>query len=204
MKYLLVFVIFSCSTFLAQSQETNNALIPVSEKKILEKNRVGFTYSTLTGYGLTYLRAFDNGFSLKSQLFIYGDVDSKANKVDGQYSHLMFEIGAELQYNLVKYSSNRFYVLCGAFYNYDDESNSKSIYPYNYSDINRLYNIGIGFGFETLIINHISIALDGGYYGNIKVNTFSDDNFSNNGDSAYNNTKVGFGFGFGVSLYYNF
>ena len=170
MKSIIIFTILFFA-YISQAQEISDALQPKKEKK-LKDNKVGLTYSMMSGYGLTYLRSFENNFSIKTQLYLYGSVD--ANDTEYRDNSLKLAIGAELQYNLAKFQSNRLYVLAGFYYDYD-----YSLYDYllhtkdevvkkNAFDITRHYNVGLGIGFEVYLLNNISVAFDGGYYGEIK------------------------------------
>ncbi len=201
MKTIIIFTILFFA-YISQAQEISDALQPKKEKK-LKDNKVGLTYSMMSGYGLTYLRSFENNFSIKTQLYLYGSVD--ANDTEYRDNSLKLAIGAELQYNLAKFQSNRLYVLAGFYYDYD-----YSLYDYllhtkdevvkkNAFDITRHYNVGLGIGFEVYLLNNISVAFDGGYYGEIKNNNQAD--FYTVKETS---KSIGFGFAGGISLYYNF
>lgn len=198
-----IVLLFIISLNLVQAQEETKITVVQESKNIFKNNRVGLTYSMMSGYGLTYLRSFENNFSIKTQLYLYGSVD--ANDTEYRDNSLKLAIGAELQYNLAKFQSNRLYVLAGFYYDYD-----YSLYDYllhtkdevvkkNAFDITRHYNVGLGIGFEVYLLNNISVAFDGGYYGEIKNNNQAD--FYTVKETS---KSIGFGFAGGISLYYNF
>lgn len=201
MKSIIIFTIL-IFTYTSQAQEMSDALQPKKENK-LKENKVGLTYSMLSGYGLTYLRSFDNNFSIKTQLYLWGITE--ANGTEYRDNSLDLAIGAELQYNLAKFQSNRLYALAGFYFDYE-----YSLYDYlkgsqsnrlvkTAFDITRHFNVGLGVGFEVYLLNNISVAFDGGYYGQVKSNNYAD--FL----TATTNTKaIGFGLAGGISLYYNF
>ena len=195
MKNILFISLILLFVNIAKSQEEAEIVKVVSENESkLESNRIGFTYSTLSGYGLTYLHTLDNGFSFKTQLFIYGEINNDDDFVNAD---VWGAIGGELQYNIKNFKRNRLYALVGFYFDYD-----YSEFGLRYAtelSIKRLYNGGIGVGFETLVLKNISLALDGGYYGRIIRGNYKDANKPSKID-----LEVGFGFGFGVSLYYNF
>lgn len=195
MKTIIVFVIL-IFTYTGQSQEIYDTLHPKQEQKILLNNRVGITYSTLSGYGLTYLRQLNDKFSIKGQLFGFGKYETEPEFINENY--LVISIGTELQYNLIKYTNNRLYALGGIYYVYDYDENSG--WNSDYNSTNNYYNIGLGIGFETMLFSNITMAIDGGYFGQYVKYRSEDDNTLD----ILRNNEIVFGFGIGVSLYYNF
>ncbi len=193
MKTIIILAIFTF-VYVANAQEqvkvykvekTNE------EERSFKNNRIGATYSMLSGYGLTYLRQLDDKFSIKGQLFGFGKYNSDPEEYYNNY--LVISVGTELQYNLVAYNTNRLYGLVGLNYifKYDDYTS----YVLNENE----YNLGLGIGFETFFFSNITLAIDGGYFGRL--------NYSN---TDYNDGEIDksgsiiFGLGVGVSLYYNF
>ena len=191
MKIILIFAIL-IFTNTVQSQEINETLKPKEDKNKLLNNRVGVTYSMLSGYGLTYLRQLDDKFSIKEQLFSFGKYNSDPEEYYNNY--LVISVGTELQYNLVAYNTNRVYGLVGVnyYFKYDDYTS----YVLNENE----YNLGLGIGFETFFFSNITLAIDGGYFGRL--------NYSNTdyivGELLDKSSSIVFGLGVGVSLYYNF
>lgn len=191
MKIILIFAIL-IFTNTVQSQEINETLKPKEDKNKLLNNRVGVTYSMLSGYGLTYLRQLDDKFSIKGQLFGFGKYNSDPEEYYNNY--LVISVGTELQYNLVAYNTNRVYGLVGVnyYFKYDDYTS----YVLNENE----YNLGLGIGFETFFFSNITLAIDGGYFGRL--------NYSNTdyivGELLDKSSSIVFGLGVGVSLYYNF
>jgi hypothetical protein len=162
----------------------------------------------MSGYGLTYLRAFENNFSLKTQLFAYGNLDNSENSLTD--NSVNFAIGTELQYNLTYFKNNRLYTLAGFYFDYDYttwQENMANTIVETY-DIKRKYNFGLGIGFEAFIANNITIALDGGYYGYFENrnerNIYYDYDLKEVKLKYPTSKAISFGFGFGASLYYNF
>lgn len=197
---LICFLVFSS----AYSQnETINVYTPQS-KSLQDfewtNNRVGFTYSMMTGYGLTYLRHFDNGLALKTQLFAYGSIDDNSSSS----SEIDVAFGLEVQYTIKKFNKTRFYILGGGYYNYELMTDN-----WNGVDDDRteaMKNIGIGVGFEFLAFNQLSFAIDGGYYGEFTKKTSNNINYIEGKPILIpvETNPIQFGFGFGISGYFNF
>lgn len=104
LNLMLIIIVFSFTNLI--SQEKTNIYTPKSKSLSdfdWEKNRIGFTYSMMTGYGLTYLRQFDNGIALKGQLFAYGSIDDEEN----YRNEIDVAFGIEVQYNIKKFDKTR-------------------------------------------------------------------------------------------------
>lgn len=182
------------------SQETKTVYrVETSKEFEWHENRIGFTYSMMSGYGLTYLREFNDKVALKSQLFAYGSIDDEEAYSD---NYINFSIGTELQYTLKRFDRTRLYLLAGYYYEYGLEK-----YNYGWSgeqtELNEesSNNIGIGFGFEFLAFSNLSFSLDGGYHGRFakEIDKYEDTNVIINESSP-----IRFGFAMGISAFYNF
>lgn len=201
-----IVLLFIISLNLVQAQEETKITLVQKAKNIFKNNRVGLTYSMMSGYGLTYLRAFENNFSLKTQLFAYGNLDNSENSLKD--NSVNFAIGTELQYNLTYFKNNRLYTLAGFYFDYDYATSQENVASFvvDTYDIKRKYNFGLGIGFEAFIANNITIALDGGYYGYFENRNSREIKYDKNEARLVYPTSnaISFGFGFGASLYYNF
>lgn len=201
LNLILLLIVFSISNL--YSQENTNVYTPKSKSLSdfdWEKNRIGFTYSMMTGYGLSYLRQFDNGLALKTQLFAYGSIDDNSSSS----SEIDVAVGLEVQYNIKKFDKTRLYVLGGGYYNYN--KNSDNFNGVDDDTIEAIKNFGIGFGFEFLAFNQLSFALDGGYYGEFTKKTTNQINYIGGKPivTPVESNPIKFGFGFGLSAYFNF
>ena len=200
MKIVLFLVLFS-SYFLAKSETSETAnLTTIKNEKTLHNYRLGITYSDLSGYGTSYLREINDRFAIKTQFFFFGSVDDKSS------DFLMISFGTELQYNFVKNKTNRLYGISGFQYSYFEDDGEKFL-DFSLFDtgsmaerINRHYSVGLGIGFEAFFFSNITIAVDTGIYGLVGRNTkkIEDSDFERL-ENVFN-----FGYGFGITLYYNF
>ena len=179
------------------SQETKNVYRVESNNEYeWFDNKIGFTYSMMTGYGLTYLRNVNDNFAIKTQLFAYGSIDDE----DSYNNYIDFSLGIEFQYTVKKYERTRLYVLGGGYYAYSEENDYYDWNSYSDNKIENDRNVGLGIGFELLAFSNLSFTIDGGYFGRFtKVEEFDD---ISNIKKISNPIK--FGFGFGVSAFYNF
>lgn len=198
MKLILIIIILGTNLAQAQDEKKNEIKSESNELKF-GFHRLGLTYSALTGYGITYLRAFENNLCLKTQAYILGNTnnDDKTFLFNNKFT---FEIGAELQYNLASYNDNRLYVLAGFYYEYYQLKNKRLNSPFStQSNFERTYNFGFGFGFEVMILDNITFALDAGSFQRFEFNSSKADT-----QTAQINKPINLSFGMGVSLLYTF
>lgn len=199
MKQLIILIIFLGVNCAHAQSEKNNEIKSESNELKFGKNRLGLTYSALTGDGITYLRAFENGLSLKTQLYFLGNTnnDDQTFLFNNKYT---FEIGAELQYNLAYHNNNRLYVLAGFYYEYYQLKNKKLSPSFStQSNFERTNNFGFGFGFEVMILDNISFSLDAGSFQRFEFDSRKADK-----EPTIINKPINLSFGMGISLLYTF
>jgi hypothetical protein len=121
------------------------------------KNTIGIKYSNISGYGIYYNREITENFKLQIMGLVYYLYGLKDNI---EHKNLNYDIGLEIQRNILKGQSTRLYFLVGAYYYLDDdkyEGNGTKDYKINHS-----YNVGVGFAGEYYYHRFI-ISLDVGY-----------------------------------------
>ena len=200
MKNLLILLIFVSLPVFSQIYNVDND--GTYKKQNWLDNKIGFTYSMMTGYGLSYQRQFTETIGLKSQFFAYGSVNDDPN-TENTFDDIYISIGSELQFNLKKYESTRLYLLAGGFYRYLVEDDYMYFGNQNYGqDKRKDINVGLGFGLEFMMDYNFSISLDGGFHFNYGI---LDSYTMQNGIYVPVKTNpMEFGFAFGLSLFYNF
>ena len=202
MKKILVFLCLFATITFAQAQGNANA--DDDESQWLQ-NRIGGYGSFFSGYGLSYQYQFDNGFSIRSQLFAYGSDDDNR---DYNTDEIQLTYGIDMQYNLNRTKNTRFYALAGSFIDYSEDGN----YYYSTSpndkdyDIERYINVGVGFGIEVMAWRNISVVVEGGYYGRFGNNTVTVYRYGDEREFNFkeNITPRSFGFGVGGGIFYAF
>ncbi len=192
-KILVFFCLFAAFSF-ANAQNSND-----NDSQWLQ-NRIGGYGSFFSGYGLSYQYQFENGFSLKTQLFAYGSDNDNSNY---NANEIQLALGADLQYNLKRTENTRLYVLAGSFIDYYEDGNYYNSSP-NDSDIERYINVGIGFGIELMAWKNVSFMLEGGYYGRFGNNTVSVYRYGDERDIKETQNPRSFGFGVGGGIFYAF
>jgi hypothetical protein len=204
MKKIMFFIVV-VSFYLTPNLELTSQIYDLQDDGTYKKhkrldNKIGFTYSMMTGYGLTYYRQINELVGLKSQFFAYGRIeDNPSESYDFDRIHLT--LGSEIQFNLKKFDSSRLYLLTGGFYRYLSESDW-GWDGVNFNKDTRDINLGLGFGFEFMLDYNFSIAIDGGYHFNFsKVDSYDR---RNNIMLPITTYPKEFSYAFGVSLYYNF
>lgn len=146
MKKLLIFIVLFLSVNIAKSQDTNTVNNSVlykvtnAEMKKWGTQRVGVYASYMSGYGLAYQYQFENGFSVKGQLFAF----SKSGD-DSNGDELRSMTGFDVQYNLLKNRKVRVYAMAGMGYYYEE---SEISYIKNGFNIDRNTLAGFGIGAE--------------------------------------------------------
>lgn len=207
MKKILAFVVI-VSFYLMPSIDLTSQIYDLQEDGTYKKhkwldNKIGFTYSMMTGYGLTYYRQLNETIGLKSQFFAYGRIEDNPTE-SYNFDRMHLTLGTELQFNLKKFESSRLYLLTGGFYRYLSESDGYWSGP-DYIDVTkdtRDINLGLGFGFEFMLDYNFSIAIDGGYHFNFgKVDSYDR---RNNVSMPITSYPKEFSYAFGISLFYNF
>lgn len=195
MKKILVFVCLCTAFSFANAQDYLNS---EDDESQWLKNRVGLYGSFFSGYGLSYQYQFDNGISLRTQLFAYGSDNDNSNY---NSTEIQLAYGIDLQYNLQRTKSTRFYVLAGSFIDYYEDG---YYYDNDNYDIERYINVGLGFGIEIMAWRNISIMLEGGYYGRFGNNTVSVYRYGDERDIKETQNPRSFGFGVGGGIFYAF
>lgn len=204
MKIKLLFIcLFASFTFVNAQDDSKDVLSVEDNDSQWLQNRIGGYGSFFSGYGLSYQYQFENGISLKTQLFAFGsDDDSRNYNTD----EIQLTYGIDIQYNLNRTNDTRFYALAGTFIDYREEGHyySSSLDDKDF-DIERCFNVGVGFGIEVMAWEDISVVVEGGYYGRFGNNTVTD-YYSSYGNTIVkiNETPRSFGFGVGGGLFYAF
>ena len=191
--FFVLVILFNLHIAKSQGETINN--LKEVEDNSLTNNKIGVSFSILSGGGLTYLHTFDNRFSIKSQFIVLGNIEEENSSENNNY--IITLLGSELQYDIIRKKYNRAYLLCGFYYEYDKFMNNLKP-PKNSYEIYRAYNIAIGAGYELQIYKRISFALDIGYYGLFNQNSFKKEDLQNN-----NIRSIEFSIGAGISFYYN-
>ncbi|MFA7326057.1 MAG: hypothetical protein WC121_05285 [Candidatus Kapaibacterium sp.] len=203
MKKILVFLCLFATISFAHAQDNKNSNADDDESQWLQ-NRIGLYGSFFSGYGLSYQYQFDNGLSLRTQMFAYGSNDDNYYSTD----EIQLALGLDLQYNLKRTKNTRFYVLAGSFvdyyetgnYYYSPSSNSEDF------DVERYINVGVGFGIELMAWRNVAFVIEGGYYGRFGNNTITVYRYDDERDMNIkeNQTPRSFGFGVGGGIFYAF
>lgn len=213
MKSIFVFLCLFAAISFAKAQDASNSnLVTSSNQNTTEdddspwlKNRIGVYGSFFSGYGLSYQHQFENGFSLRTQLFAYGSNDDND---DYNSDEFRFAYGADLQYNLIRSRNTRLYALAGSFLDYYESGNNNYTFPSKTKDydIERYINVGVAFGIELMAWRNLSFVIEGGYYGRFGNNSITVYK-PVNGQSVKHKEKQtpkSFGFGVGGGISYAF
>lgn len=212
MKKVLLFVFLFAAFSFANAQDNSSAKLVNSNQNTDDddesqwlQNRIGLYGSFFSGYGLSYQHQFENGFSLRTQLFAYGSNDDNSNYNSDE---IRLAYGVDLQYNLKRTKNTRFYVLVGSFIDYFERGNYYYDAPnlvMDY-DVERYWNVGVGFGIELMAWQNVSFVIEGGYYGRFGNNTVTVNDYRNGQNISYkeNQTPRTFGFGVGGGIFYAF
>jgi hypothetical protein len=136
-------------------------LYSFAEGAVYPKYQAGIGYSMLSGAGINYLHEFNPDYVFKISGFMYYEGESEPNR------DIFANLGAEMQRNFYKTKNKRLYLLAGAsWWNLHKKSYSTFVknditYEIKSSDFNRIYNIGLGSGYEYRW-RKFSFSADGG------------------------------------------
>ncbi len=165
-----------------------------------KENQVGVTMSSFDGLGFTFKRDYNKDFTYQITGFPF-----IFNPTGGSDLDLALNIGGKLSYTIVDNTYNSSYLFTSFSYWYLDEKrvqekliNDRIVISNNHK-IERLYNIGLGLGYEQKFEKlPIILTFDGGLLFQNGSNTV----FSKWIDRAGSNTSI-LSFGFGFTICYS-
>jgi hypothetical protein len=152
-------------------------------------NSIGIKASSISGYGIFYNRKLSDNFNVQLIGLTYYLYSMKSNV---EHKNFYYNLGLEIQNNILTANNFRLYLLAGGYYSLDDdkkEGNGSKSYSLNHS-----FNVGAGIAGEYQYRRFI-LSVDLGY-------KFFEDriDFTEN-DKSYpvinRVTKVGLGIGIG-------
>jgi hypothetical protein len=171
-----------------QVQKDEDTFPPDTEKLVnLYDNGVGLSYSTISGYGLTFLRRFFNDYSVcLSGMITYNEYmqwsDMSKTKVVQDSKNNLYDFGLEIQRDIISSTRTKIYVMIGGYFSTEknkDQSNDK---------VENIISVGTGFGFELYLGRHFAGTFHFGY-------KFQNTDDQGNTPSLRKETTVGVGFG---------
>lgn len=137
------------------------------------KHQAGLGGSFISGAGINYIYESDPDNVYKISAFMYYQGDNSDER------DIYADLGIEYQRNLIKSKYHRFYALIGGSWwnfhekTYDSYYKNDVLIETRTSDFNRIYNFGLGAGYEYRW-RRVSISLDAG----LMLQNSLNDNFS--------------------------
>lgn len=119
-----------------------------------KEQQAGVNLSSISGSGLSYHTQLNKNIEISATGFIYYTGDGVSRDLDKVYL-----FGTEVQYNLSDDSDNRLYLFLGGSFWYLEKEMPRSIkindklINYTVLDINRIWNVGLGLGYEIPIMD---------------------------------------------------
>lgn len=177
MKKLIIILIISA---IAVMNVFSQALKSTKDELFNPKNRIGFSGSMISGWGLTYQHNFDP-LAVKAVVFYYyyknGDGTSSYDQVDligGPFNYndkqALGSFGLELKYYVFKSRYVNLYPFIGGSYWFDNneslyteyryENNVPKTYVYTRQDNTGSFMGGAGFGFELIAGKYVAFNFD--------------------------------------------
>jgi len=130
------------------------------------KHQAGLGFSNISGGIINYQLEISPQTAFKFGGLVYYNSENPPDDLD-----LVGNFGAEYQYNLIKESNKRLYLLGGIsfWYMQDKETRFETINDIKYkivkNNIKKLINAGLGIGYEYKIHSQIALSFDiGGFY----------------------------------------
>lgn len=130
------------------------AIISSNLNLIAKEQQVGVNFSSISGSGLSYHTQINKDIEITATGFLYYTGDGVSKDIDKAYL-----FGSELQYNLSESKDNRLFLFLGSSFWYLEKEMPRSIkindklINYTVLDINRIWNLGLGIGYEIPIMD---------------------------------------------------
>jgi hypothetical protein len=164
------------------------------------KHQFGLGFSSISGAGLTYQLDVSKVSSLQTNFFAYYQGEEPPDKVK-----LYANIGLEYQYNLFNDRETRYYLFSGASYWLIEKRDYKLGYVNDIltklaeNDLQRLYNFGLGIGYEIKFWGHAAFSASLG----LQIQKSDESNLDKLFDRNPSGTSF-FGLGGGIGIRYTF
>lgn len=155
-----------------------------------KQNFLGMKASNISGYGIYYARTFMDNYRIKGIGFSYYFQSDKNNDSRTIFN---YDAGLELQRFIHRSGNMRVYILAGAYY-YSDTDTEKTPENENKS-VTDSYNTGVGIGVE-LIRGRATFSFETGYkYYKDDIDIYTDGKLT--GFERKRTTKLGGGISIG-------
>ncbi len=134
----------------------------------LYDNGIGLSYSTMSGYGLTFLRRFLDDYSFMFIGFItYEEYtrwkDLSKTTIESDDKNINYDFGIEFQRDIIKSNRTKIYSMIGASYTTETKKNQYS-YMSDFNDIDKkIFSIGLGFGLQWYMAKNFAGYFHFGY-----------------------------------------
>lgn len=153
-------------------------------------NKIGFSASSISFYGVTYQRFISPDWRLSGNALIY----LSSNETD---KDLMYNLGFSLHRFIIKDGRFNVYLLASAGYYYDKNEYTYSGSPIFSQDLNTTscFNTGIGLGAGFQLTKYLAVDAEIGYMYSTETK-----NYSNNTPPQITYDKIVPAFGLGVYL----
>lgn len=129
-------------------------IISSGVKLCAKEQQVGINFSSISGSGLSYHTQLNKNIEFTATGFLYYTGDGVSKDIDKVYL-----FGSEFQYNLSDNKDNRLFLSLGSSFWYLEKEMPRSIkindklINYTLLDINRIWNFGLGLGYEVPIMD---------------------------------------------------
>ncbi len=169
------------------------------------RNKFGLKASNISGYGLFYNRKLSQNYYLQVNGLIYL-LDYEEGDEDKSTTIYNYDFGLEFQRNIFYNENFRSYILAGAYYFYDVETNEINNSEEKEEIITNSYNIGIGVGVEYYFYKKMFFTVELGYkFYEDRIATLLDDTIVPIESPILERvTKVGASIGIGILFWFRF
>ena len=141
----------------AQSQKTS----VISE---YFSNAIGFRYSDISGYGLSYQRFFLKDYAVKLSVFFYYYEFMRGDGPDyeEEEKNTRYNLGIELQRTIIHHDNIRVFAFAGGFYDNQEEKEVENGLV-SIDESTESVTGGLGCGIEYILQKHFILHLECGY-----------------------------------------
>ncbi len=194
-KYLLsvIFILMAFTSAAAQELSAGTDTTDIAEPEPecivnLYDNSAGLVLSSLSGSGICYTRRFFDSYAVSISTFLTYDEntrwkDMSKSAIESEHNNTFFDVGVEIQRDIIVLSETKIYVLVGGYY-YSDKNVSGGV-----RNIEKNYTVGLGFGLQWALFKQ------GAGYVHFGYKFDKSDLIEGNQPSVSKETNVGLGIG---------
>ena len=200
-QYIVLLLTIFIILVVFPNQLSSQEILNQEKRHDIFDNKVGLKASNISGYGLFYNKKVSDNLHLQVNGLLYY-LNYEEGEDDKKTTVFNYDLGIEIQRNIISDTNSRFYFMFGAYYFYDREKNETKLADISEEEIfTNSYNIGIGVGFEYYFYKRIFVTAEIGYkFYEDRIKTLENGNEVNKSPILERVTKIGASIGIGYTF----